>query len=98
MGGWWRKVRSNSSTARSRASHAWWSSPSWSAETQFHPKTCGERATRLILTAQFGSAAATRGETLQAAYRSTPRIVVIGAGPTGLGAAHRLRELGVDDY
>jgi len=26
------------------------------------------------------------------------RIVVIGAGPTGLGAAHRFRELGFDDY
>ena len=26
-----------------------------------------------------------------------PSVVVIGAGPTGLGAAHRMRELGVDD-
>jgi UDP-galactopyranose mutase len=26
------------------------------------------------------------------------RIVVVGAGPTGLGAAHRLHELGFDDY
>jgi protoporphyrinogen oxidase len=26
------------------------------------------------------------------------RIVVIGAGPTGLGAAHRMRELGFDDF
>jgi len=30
--------------------------------------------------------------------RSTPRVVVIGAGPTGIGAAHRLRERGLDDY
>src|SRR5436190_23799772 len=30
--------------------------------------------------------------------RSGPRMVIIGAGLTGLGAAYRLRELGVDDY
>src|SRR3954462_14974233 len=28
---------------------------------------------------------------------SPEKIVIIGAGPTGLGAAHRLRELGFDD-
>ncbi len=26
------------------------------------------------------------------------RIVILGAGPTGLGAAHRLRELGYSDF
>ena len=28
---------------------------------------------------------------------STPRLVIIGAGPTGLGAAHRLRQRGFDE-
>jgi UDP-galactopyranose mutase len=31
-------------------------------------------------------------------HDTNPGIVIIGAGPTGLGAAHRLRELGLDDY
>src|SRR3954465_5174244 len=33
-----------------------------------------------------------------AAPRSGIRPLIIGAGPTGLGAAHRLHELGFDDY
>jgi protoporphyrinogen oxidase len=36
--------------------------------------------------------------TTAGALHSTPRIVVVGAGPTGIGAAHRLRELGYDDF
>ena len=37
-------------------------------------------------------------QSLSAKFSSPPKILILGAGPTGLGAAHRLEELGHTDY